>query len=265
MSIVPHPVSFYNEAMGLTFRQIPELFGYVHILSLLLIVTGNLFFYVKVKSYEEDRLLKILHHTGLIMMILEVFKQIYCYFYVFDKTINLWFFPWQLCSMAMYCAFFCIYLKEDKQNVLLVFMASFSLFADIVALLAPLDMLRIQVLLTIHSFVYHGLIISCSLLSLLLLKKRKDLSFPSSVMLFLAMAFIAQIINVMSHQLLHDIRLEPDMFYITPYYPSTQPVFHEIAVQYGIFTEIVLYLVSIIFVSYFFYILERKYFLSRDQ
>ena len=204
--------------------------------------------------------MKILHTTGLFMILMEVFKQWYCYKYVFQRQLNLWFFPWQLCSMAMYCAFFVSYLKEEsKQNTLLVFLSTFSLFSDIIALILPYDMLRPQVILTVHSFLYHGLILSCALIAILILKKRKEIRFLPTVYLFLFMALIAFAINLIAHACLNDIYIEPNMFYITPAYPTTQPVFHDIAIKYGIFTEIILYLSLIILASYLFFIIERRF------
>ena len=45
-----------------------------------------------------------------------------------------------------------------KQNTLLIFLATYSLVAAVVALIGPLDMLRPQILLTLQSFIYHILI-----------------------------------------------------------------------------------------------------------
>ena len=78
------------------------------------------------------------------------------------------------------------------------------------------------------------------------------------------MALIAEIINVASHLIFNDIYVEPNMFYISFSYPTTQPVFHEIAVHFGIVTEIVVYLSVISLFSYLFYRLEYRFLLSGD-
>ena len=248
--------------MGQVFSHTPQLFGMIHILSLTVILVGNTVFSVWAKDQDEDRLFILLKRIGTGMIIGEIFKQFFCFFYVFDRQINFWFFPWQLCSMAMYCSFCVSFLHEKRQNAVLVFLSTFSLFAAIIALLLPYDMLRDQVFLTLYSFLYHGLMITVSIISLNILRKRKKAAFLPSVFLFLLMAVIAEMINVLSHFIFHDIRREPDMFYITPYYPTTQPVFHEIAVRYGILTEIIIYLSSIIFISWIIFMIEKKTLLS---
>lgn len=244
--------------MNILFENKPTLFGKYHILSLVLIVLFNIIFYYFVRNKKEKTLLNILNKLGLLMIISEVFKQWFCFKYVFDSQINLWFFPFQVCSLAMYFAFILVYLKEDKQNIILVFLATYSIFTDIMALIVPLDMLRIQVPLFIHSFAYHGLIISIAIMAILILKKRNNYNFRNSIYLFFFMAFIAEIINITSHLLFNDINREPNMFYITPFFKTTQPILSDIADRYGIIPEIIIYLFGITLVSYGLYNLILK-------
>ena len=65
------------------------------------------------------------------------------------------------------------------------------------------------------------------------------------------------IINIISYHLIDNLQHVSNMFNITPYYPSTQPVFHEIAVTVGIIPEILLYLLLIAAVSFGIFRLER--------
>ena len=192
------------------------------------------------------------------MFIFEIWKQIFTYHYVFNGTYNMWFFPWQLCSMSMYCCILLLFIKGNKQNTLLVFLSTYSLFAAIVALVLPYDMLRPQVLLFCHGFIYHCVMLYQGIISYLILRKRNNFSFKSSIFLFLLMAGIAEIINVISHSIFHDIHKESNMFYITPYYESTQPVLHDIAVKYGIIVEVIIYLGIITLLSYLIYYLSLK-------
>ena len=142
----------------------------------------------------------------------------------------------------------------------LVFLATYSLFADIIAIALPYDMLRPQIALVVHSFAYHGLVITESMIAMMILSKRprKEANFGHATVLFLAMAAIAEVINVVSHAILNDIHVEPNMFYITLAYPTTQPLLHDIAVNYGIPVEIVIYLGLLILMSYIVFILWRK-------
>ncbi|MBR2577462.1 MAG: YwaF family protein [Erysipelotrichaceae bacterium] len=239
--------------MDITFKETPVLFGTFHLTCLLLISIVSVLFYFRLRYKDEERLLTILHVFGLVMIIAEVWKQVFTYIYVYDRVYNMWFFPWQLCSMAMYCSFFVKYLRKELQNAVLVFLSTFSFLAAVVALMGPLDMLRPQILLTCHGFLYHGLMILESVTAYIILTKRKDFCFRPALILFLLMAVIAEIINITAHGIFHDIHREPDMFYITPYYATTQPVFSQVAKTCGIFTGVVFYLSTIVFFSWLIY------------
>ena len=244
--------------MGITFNQKPEVFGTFHICALFVCVIFNFLVYRFFKDKEESFQLKSIHYCGLFMMVMEIVKQIFCYHYVFEDSINLWFFPWQLCSTAMYCAFAITFVKRNIQNTLLLYLSTYCLFGAIMALLVPPDMLRIQVFLTCYSFLYHYLMIAIAIVSYFIMKKREKIRFSNTARLFLIMAGIAEIINIVSHQIFHDIHREPNMFYISPYFPTTQPILKDIAEKFGILSEIILYLGTINLISYLIYSLIRK-------
>ena len=263
---------------NLVFTNTPVLFGPFHIVMLLLVTTAALLLYKLVRIRNEDHLLQLLHRLGLIMILAEIWKQWFVLRYVYPDF-SLWFFPWQLCSMAMYCSFFVTFVKEKYQNVLLVFLSSFSFFSAIVALVVPSDMLRPQIPLAVHGFIYHGIIIAESLIAIRILRQRsmhyqsssvdsasshqattstgERIRFAPAALLFLIMSGIAEIINCIGHYLLPGHWPEPDMFYITPFYPSTQPVCAYVAEKLGILPEILIYSAAIILISYLFYLVAN--------
>ncbi len=249
---------------NLNFTEVPALFGPFHIGMALVVILTAILIFIRVSGQSESQLIRLMHVLGLIMILAEVWKQWFCLRYVYPGG-SLWFFPWQLCSMAMYCSFFMIYVKEKYQNVLLVFLCSFSFFSAIIALAVPADMLRPQIPLTLHGFIYHGIIILESLIAVLILKQRRaryavfprqavKISFANAAFLYLIMSVIAEIINCIGHYLLPDHLPEPDMFYITPFYPSTQPVCADVAERFGIPAEIVIYSCAIILLALMFYL-----------
>ena len=89
-----------------------------------------------------------------------------------------------------------------------------------------------------------------------LLKRSEKPRFLPALALFLCMAAVAEGINALSHWVfIRNIHYESNMFYITPFYPSTQPVFSAIAEHAGIGVEILAYLVSISLGAYLLYLL----------
>ena len=241
------------------FDHAPQLFGPFHLLFLAGILLFNAGAYSGLRKLDDRRLIRLLHALGGLMILAEIWKQWYCYHHVFGETVSLWFFPWQLCSMAMYCSFLLPFLKEKHQNTVLVFLASFSFFAAVMALLVPSDMLRPQIPLACHGFIYHCLMITESLGAVIILRRRGQSRFAPAALLFFLMAAAAEGINIAGHLILKDIHIEPNMFYITPYYASTQVVFNQIANTLGILPEILIYLLLILLASYvFFLVLVRR-------
>lgn len=249
--------------MNLQFREVPQQFGVFHLLMLAGIAAGLVFFTLAVRKKNEVFHLTLLHRMGLFMLLTEVWKQWFTLRYVFGGVYNMWFFPWQLCSMAMYLSFVLPYLKETWQNTALVFLGTFSFFAALVALAVPSDMLRPQVFLCLHGFLYHALMLAEAVLAILILRHRSRVRFLPAAGCFLAMSAVAEGINVFAHVFLPDRWPEPNMFYITPYYPSTQVICSYVADQLGILPEIFLYTAAILLFSGVFYLLE-KVFLFRE-
>ena len=243
--------------MAIQFANTPQMFGAFHIAALAVIALGCVGAYFVLRRMDETRLLRLIWILGAVMLAMEAWKQGFSWVYVYDRRINLWFFPWQLCSMAMYCAFAVRFVRGQRQNTLLVFLSTFSLFAAVVALAVPSDMLRPYVLLTVHGFLYHALMIVLALAAMLVVCRRESVRFAPAVRLFLWMAAVAEVINVVSHRLIGDIHREPNMLFTTPHYESTQPVLHEIAVALGIPAEIFIYLTAIALISYGLFRAER--------
>ena len=155
--------------MNFVFKETPKLFGILHITFLILGIITSILLYLYIKNKNENFLIKFIYILSMTMFVGEIWKQIFTYKYVFNNEYNMWFFPWQLCSMAMYCGIALPLIKKERQNILLVFLSTYSLLAATVALIGPLDMLRPQILLTFHGFIYHILMVYLAIISIVVL------------------------------------------------------------------------------------------------
>lgn len=237
--------------MGITFETVPAQFGPLHIgilIAVAALITALFFVFRKLSCEQLTRLILI---CGICMVLAEVWKQWFIRRYVYFDGSAVWFFPWQLCSMAMYCAVAVPLLKGRAQDTLLIFLSTYSVVAAVFALLFPADMMRPQIWLFTHSFLYHALMLVIGLAAALILRKRETRPhFLPTLPLYAGMASIAEFINIIAHETNTNGHTDPNMFNITPYYPSTQPVFHDIAVKLGILPEILLYLFLIALAAY---------------
>ena len=236
--------------MDKTFDVIPTQFGLVHLAILAGIILASVALAFLLRKQPEEKLTRLIGVLGALMILAEIGKQWFVRRYVYPNGAT-WFFPWQLCSIAMYVSFLVPFLRGKARDALLVFLGSFSLLAAAVALLVPGDMLRPQIALFCHSFIYHFVMVLESIAAICILSRRqKRAPFLPALVIFLVTAAISEAVNVVCHTFFGDRPPVANMFNITPYHPTTQPVFHQIAVTLGILPEIIIYLGMIVLGSW---------------
>lgn len=198
---------------------------------------------------------RIIFLCGLFLTASEIWKQLFLYYIVNQERFDWWYFPFQLCSLPMY---FCVLLpflhSDGLRKIFLTFMQNFNLLGGIMALAEPSGLLREYWLLTLHGLVWHILLIFIGLF--IFFSHKSDHSrkgYVHTLPLFSACCLIADFINRNAKPL-----GQADMFYISPYYPSAQIVFHEIAVKWGITAGNIIYLLSICLGGFLLHLLFKK-------
>ena len=78
------------------------------------------------------------------------------------------------------------------------------------------------------------------------------------LILFIITAAIAEVVNILGKVIINDPARESNMFYISPFYPTEQAILSDIARNFGILPEVILYLLCIILLGYAIYIIECK-------
>lgn len=187
----------------------------------------------------------VLFVCGLILAASELYKQGFLYFIVNNGQYNWWYFPFQLCSIPMYVCLILPALKTPaclkSRERLCTFMQDFSLLGGVMALAEPSGLMHPYLLLTLHGFLWHFMLIFigtyCAMSGA---GSRRPRDFASTLPLFAACAGIATFINIISHPYGN-----ADMFYISPYYPNGQILFHQIALTIGTAAGNLLYLCAV--------------------
>lgn len=149
-----------------------------------------------------------------------------------DCSYNWWYFPFQLCSMPMYLLPLYCLLPEKYKKVRLTlanFLVDFGLLGGIFAFADSSGMHYNLTILTVHSYLWHFLMI---FLGLFLIFTHKNSTHPKDFLLpgalFLMFAGIATCLNIAFHS-----NGLINMFYISPYYLMGQIVFRDIALITG--------------------------------
>ena len=248
--------------------QPPAMYGSFHILAVIvmsaLAVWGARL--VRKRGWNVTRVLAV---TGWALIVLEIFKQLFLCYVVNGGAYDYWFFPFLLCSVPMYL---CVLLPRlgrggqragDRTAVqqtggqgglraaVLTFLASYTFVSAVATFVYPEDLLRSYAALTVHGFLWHGLLLFLSLT--VVLTAAADLTvrgFARATALYLALCCVAVALNValeplaaarMAGPLAHAY---PNMFYLSPYHFSGQPLIGTVQRAAGIPAGLALYIAA---------------------
>ena len=253
--------------------EVPSMFGTFHIAAVLIavIIAAAGAFYAKRLSVSGR--IRFLAVCGWVLVIMEVYKQLFLYCVVNGGTYDWWYFPFQLCSVPVYLCILLPFLCRGADGVrssaagpVFTFLAVYTFTGAAAALIIPEDYLRSYVTLTLHGFIWHGILLMISLT--ILLSRMADLSrrgFARATVLFLVMCAAAVCINIAVEPLMAASYAEgliphsyAAMFYLNPYHLSPQPLVDIIQKSAGIPVGLALYVISIIAVSSLLCLLFRR-------
>lgn len=203
---------------------------------------------------SSQLLIRVLFVTGLILALMEIFKQLFLYYIVNGERYDWWYFPFQLCSVPMYLCLLLPVTRGRMRNAFLTFMTGYTFLSSLAALIYPQDMLRSYTILTIHGFLWHSILLFISLLIVFSYNQNRaaDLSisgFGRATVIFLVLSVLALIINMTTEPLMASgILAHPyaAMFYLNPYHTSPQLFVSTVQEILGIPAGLILYETAII-------------------
>lgn len=189
---------------------------------------------------------RLIFGAGLLLTAMELAKQTYLYAVVFGGHYNVWYFPFQLCSVPMYLALLWPLLEKRRERLAMAaatFIQDFGLLGGVAALIVHEGFTHPgHPMLTAHGYIWHILLIAMSIYMFRSGFAGQDIrSFRDSAGIFAVCAVIAEIINVLLHPF-----GDCDMFYISPYHLSSQIVFRDIDRIIGRGPGIIFYLLCVV-------------------
>lgn len=216
---------------------------------------------------------------GVIMSVSEIWKQLTLTFVLGGGSYNWWYFPFQLCSIPMYLLLLYPWLRRERpRRILLTFLMSYTLlggiavFADTSGLHYPLTAL------TVHSYLWHILLILIGIMSGLVYfrsahekapsapacfcsgHEKAPRAFAGSTGLYLFCCVLAELFN-----LAFDRFGTINMFYINPDYQMQQIIFADLSVRIGNAPAILLYIASTILGAFFLFLIWQFIFPIRRR
>lgn len=231
----------------------PQPFGWFHLLCIFIMLFIIVILYTRRKHHNEKQLKVVLATYGIIALILELLKQL-IWTFNYDSSTNLitwdyeWYsFPFQLCTTPIYISIICLFLKKCKlRDSLLSFLAFFTILGSISTILIPESCFVEDILVNIHTMYLHlgSFIVSVYLLFTKEVKITKD-NFKRATITFLSLVAFAEILNIVIYNsgILNGETF--NMFYISPYFISSLPVFDIIQEHVPFILYLLIYIVAL--------------------
>ena len=243
----------------------PTTYGWFHLAWLAASILLILILSLRKEQQHERKLKTILLVYGIGALLLETIKQI-IWSYNYDPAAQTgywdyqWYaFPFQLCTTPIIISLICAFLKKGSlRSWLLSFMAFVTILGSIATALYPEACFVRTVMVDIHTMYLHfgSLVVSIYLLASGEVKVRfKNLLRGYGV--FLVFALLAQILNISIYRsgILHGETY--NMFYISPYFTSSLPVFDTIQGKVSFPVFLLLYLIAIFLGAALIYLIAR--------
>lgn len=213
----------------------PQAYGLFHItfviLSLILIV-GVCFLLRK----SSDRTFRtVMLSTGLLLILSEVYKQLYYLWAAGGEGYDWYIFPFQLCSVPMYLSVAVGCMKKGRvRDALCQYLATVGMLGGIMAYAEPSGILNAHYFTLIHSCLWHALLIFLALYILFTGNAcRTFRQYRSALVVLAGVVLCATALNIL-------FRNKPDfnMCYISPFYNTPLAVFKDFDIFFkGLFGQ----------------------------
>ena len=233
--------------------ETPKPYGAFHLIWLGITIVAIILLFIKRNTASEKRLKWVIGIYSIIAFILEFLKQ-FIWTVEYNNVTNAftWDYQWyaapfQLCTMPIYVCLICLFLKKGwLRDSLLSFVAFTTILGSIASAIIPDALFVSDILINIHTMWLHlgSLVVSVYLLMSKEIKLNTK-NLLRAIVVFLVTVVIANTLNIIVYNsgVLNDETF--NMFYISPYFESTLPVFNNIynMVPYPIF--LIIYILAL--------------------
>ena len=227
----------------------PPVYGSFHLLFVLFGTAAALAAAWLLRGCRSEKAsLRVYGITGIILLLGEIYKQLFHFLIIGQGSYDWWVFPFQLCSIPMYLCLLMPGIPSAKwRRMAATFLLDFGLLGALGTFIDPSGLMHPYLILTVHGFVWH--IMLAFLGFYILMSGQADLSlrgFARTLPLFAVCCLLAEAGNYLFHT-----RGLIDLFYISPYTTSTQLFFADVDQILGRPAGIAFYIFAMIAGAYF--------------
>lgn len=221
----------------------PEIWGVFHMTFLAVGLMLTVAVCYLLKDIDDKKHDKVILAIGIFLAVIEIYKQLYYYFVVGQRSYQYWVFPFQLCSIPIYLCLIIPFVKKEKlKQAMYDFLVYFNFLGGLAAFVEPSGIVHDRITLTLHSYTWHMMLIFIGAFLVVTKKVKADKkSLFNSFKVFLVLAVVAFAINCLLWQPSNG---SINMFFVGPA-NSSLVVFKDIARKYGWYVSTLLYLPTV--------------------
>lgn len=232
--------------------ETPKAYGTFHLVFFFVGLALSVILAYALRNTDSKQNRAVLLSVGIILLVSELYKQLYYTYVIGQGSYQWWIFPFQLCSIPMYLCLILPFLKDGKlKNSLYDFMLAFNLMGGFVAFIEPSGLVHDRITLTWHAFIWHMLLVFLGLY--IGFSKRAGLKlsdYKRAVAVFAVLCVISFSINLIFFNLSNG---SINMFYVGPA-DSPIIVFKSISEKFGWYVNTPLYMLSLCLAAFVFYL-----------
>ena len=238
----------------------PGVFSWFHFLMLIPIIALTVLISIFFKDAKEKTYKRILLIFWIILVVLEIFKQILKAFHYGNPSYweySVRDFPFSICSMILYFTPIIIFLDKEKHPIIVDtavgYLCLISLFMGVLVCLYTDMVMSRLIYINVQSLIHHGTQVILGVYIFVWNRKTINIKVTFKTLIAFAItAVIAIIINVSFYP--HFI----NMFFITPMYITNLPVGNIIQEKAGYAVYLILFIIAVTLVMYLTYFVETS-------
>ena len=242
-------VEFLDKAIEATAWKMtpPPAYGVFHLSLTFIGIALCIFISYKLRNISEKGNKIVLLTIGTFLIITEIYKQLFYYFYMSNpdgiNQYDWWIFPFQLCSVPMYLCIIALFLKPGPLlNGIYGFMTTYNLLGGLMAFIEPSGITHSYWTLTLHAYLWHMSLIFIGVYLIIsgrCAKTKKD--FLYAAITFVVLCVVAFCINLIFW---NSSGGDINMFFVGPR-NSSLAVFKDIATNFGWYVSTALYIPAV--------------------
>lgn len=228
----------------------PAIFGPYHLVMLGLCLGLMVAVALLYRRFPRERLDSLLFGAGLVLFVLEWYKQLYYLAVLTGGRYNFGILPLQFCSYSLYLYLLIPFLREGNiKNALLDFVGLYLTMGGCIVMAYPT--LYVELALSLHTMLWHTVMIGVGMLVLLVRGYRKPYwrEMLSASVVFLATVCVAIVLNFVLTPYATESYQPLNLFYISPYIQSHYIIIGDVQRAFGWAASVAVYVLMFVFVG----------------